>query len=729
MTTLLDEQYILHSGGMEKNCLKNILDQNINTHDENNICQLIRHSSYYDIDQFSSLVGTYKNELTIFSSNIQSINAKFNELEIFVEELDNINFKFSIICLQESCIAEGSDMTLSQLTGYTCITQGKSSSEKGGLVIYLDTKFRFEIIHKLNEFEHWEGQMIRVSKGGLPNSVIVCNIYRPPIMLHDQIRQFIDQLTTVLINIENKKTDVILAGDYNLNLLKLNENYMCSEFFDMLTSHGFLPQITMPTRFGQISGTLIDNFFFKSDNFSDTTKSGIFLKKLSDHQPYFLLIDIRLIKERTPKFIQINNQTEKAMDAVKNELITCNLYNKLDTNLLADVNANYEILQDAIRTAKDKHMPTKLVKFNKYKHKKAKWITQGLLNSIRFRDRLYARLKREKPNTLEYNTIFINLKTFNSILKRSIRAANKIHFEITFTKFHNDIKNTWKTINTIFSRNTKKESFPKKLSEDGNAIGITNPLDIANHFNEFFTSIGQNLANSINYSGDKNHRYYLQTDQSKIFKFKEITEKCIEMVINNLSPKNSFGYDGISTILLKHISPSIVKLITLLTNQIINTGVFPNKLKLAKVIPILKKDDPTYVTNYRPISLLPTISKVIDKIFATQLSDYFEENNLFAPNQYGFRMGHSTEHAALDLVDRIVTQMDKNETPINIFLDLSKAFDTIDHNILIDKLNYYGLAGYPLDGLCGGYTKNHYEKWPLYTVGYRLVCNFAVTQG
>ena len=100
---------------------------------------------------------------------------------------------------------------------------------------------------------------------------------------------------------------------------------MCSEFFDMLTSHGFLPQITMPTRFGQISGTLIDNFFFKSDNFSDTTKSGIFLKKLSDHQPYFLLIDIRLIKERTPKFIQINNQTEKAMDAVKNELITCYL--------------------------------------------------------------------------------------------------------------------------------------------------------------------------------------------------------------------------------------------------------------------------------------------------------------------------------------------------------------------------------------------------------------------
>ena len=144
----------------------------------------------------------------------------------------------------------------------------------------------------------------------------------------------------------------VIRAQFNANA-NGNAN-MCSEFFDMLTSLGFLPQITMPTRFGRISGTLIDNFFFKSDNLSDTTKSGIFLKKLSDHQPYFLLIDIRLIKERTPKFIQINNQTEKAMEAVKNELITCDLYNKLDTNLLADVNTNYEILQDAIRTAKDK---------------------------------------------------------------------------------------------------------------------------------------------------------------------------------------------------------------------------------------------------------------------------------------------------------------------------------------------------------------------------------------
>ena len=200
-----------------------------------------------------------------------------------------------------------------------------------------------------------------------------------------------------------------------------------------------------------------------------------------------------------------------------------------------------------------------------------------------------------------------------------------------------------------------------------NANDITNRLDIANTLNNFFTSIGRNLAQNINYSGDKNHSYYLKT-YNKIFKFKEIEQENIKTVINSLTNKSSVGIDGISTILLKCIAPSIIKPLTLITNQIMKTGIFPNKLKLAKVIPIYKKDDPTQVTNNRPISLLPVLSKVIEKTIAKQLSGYFEDNILFNQNQYGFRPGHSTEHAALELVDKITSQMDNNKTPINICL-------------------------------------------------------------
>ena len=140
-------------------------------------------------------------------------------------------------------------------------------------------------------------------------------------MLQDQIRQFINELSMVLSTIERKNNDVLLAGDFNINLLKLNENQICSEFFDSLLAHSFLPQITVPTRFGQFSHTLIDNFFLKSNNLAHKTIAEVFLKKLSDRQPYFVLINIKLTKERTSKYIQINIQTYVAMEKVKNELI------------------------------------------------------------------------------------------------------------------------------------------------------------------------------------------------------------------------------------------------------------------------------------------------------------------------------------------------------------------------------------------------------------------------
>ena len=114
---------------------------------------------------------------------------------------------------------------------------------------------------------------------------------------------------------------------------------------------------------------------------------------------------------------------------------------------------------------------------------------------------------------------------------------------------------------------------------------------------------------------------------------------------------------------------------------------------MQKIIPIFKKDDPSLFENYRPISLLPAISKVLEKLIFIQLYSYFNEKNCLYDNQYGLRAKYSTEYAAIELVNRIVTKMDKNYIPINVFIDLSKTFDTINHNILQNKLAYYGLNG------------------------------------
>lgn len=205
------------------------------------------------------------------------------------------------------------------------------------------------------------------------------------------------------------------------------------------------------------------------------------------------------------------------------------------------------------------------------------------------------------------------------------------------------------------------------------------------------------LAGKLDSSNLPPFHVYLTKNISTNFRFTNVTLYDIKSIIKNFDPKTSVGHDGISMKVIKLLDSNILEPLTLNINQSLTTGIFPDDLKIAKVLPIYKKDDDTLFDNYRPISLLPAISKLFERIVYNQLYNYFVLNKLLYYSQHGFRKLHSTETATLEFVDKIIQHLDSGNIPVAIFIDLSKAFDTIDHQILLYKLQYYGVSGTALN--------------------------------
>ena len=683
----LDESILQHYGGFDNNSLNSRF--NTDDDEENSQINMIKHSPYHDDKSFIDLLANNNKRFSVLSTNIESIFAKFTELEIFVEYLEQNDFHFSAICLQECWLASDQDISQIQLKGYQCIYQGKTCGRKGGLMIYLHEDFKYRV-KQLSEHSHiWESQYVEVYGGGLKKSILIGNIYRPPRNLNIHYRTFIEELTPILASFDKNNSEIILTGDFNINLLDINLKEIYSEIFDTFLSNSFYPKITLPTRFSNRKGTLLDNFFCKLSETTLNSTSGILVKQFSDHHPYFIFLDTLNKYQPNSRKIKISKQSQESVNSFISEIKNANITGKIDCDPLSCPSKNYDVVEQIINDAYTTHLPCKFVKFKKHKHKKNTWITQGIIRSIKFRDTLYKNLKSKLPGTEEFNHHKINLNTYNNILKRSIREAKKLYYESCFDRYKTDIRKTWSTINDILNKTKKKKDFPE-FFKDGNIL-INDRLTIANKFNVFFTNIGPNLASEINTPNHKHFKDYLNSPPKCTFQFQLIDETLTESLFDKLPNKSSSGYDNISLKLLKRLKTDLVSPITILVNQMLSTGVFPEKLKLAKVIPLYKKDEDSQFNNYRPISLLPAISKIFEKVIFIQLFSYFDCNKLFYNSQYGFRTGHSTELAVLEIIDRLVLEMDKGELPFNIYLDLSKAFDTLDHTILLQKLDYYGV--------------------------------------
>ena len=302
--TTTTNEILASCGGVQTHSLQHIFEEQQDDNSDN-IPDMLNPSLYYSNENAIDTLTLKNDAISVLSLNCQSLNAKIDELRSYITMFQTQNYQFSVICLQETWLDERADVNLLQIPGYNLITHSKICSAHGGLAIYIREGLHYrnltlEITNSATRI--WEGMFIEIT---IPNyyshhqnkKIIVGNIYRPPRDILENYTEFISQFDQLLTNLQTYGKEIVVAGDFNIDLLKIHEKQSHNEFLETVVANGFVPKIIYPTRFSRNSGSLIDNFFCKLSSYAGNTVAGILLQNISDHQPYFLTLDFPTKKE------------------------------------------------------------------------------------------------------------------------------------------------------------------------------------------------------------------------------------------------------------------------------------------------------------------------------------------------------------------------------------------------------------------------------------------------
>ena len=318
------------------------------------------------------------------------------------------------------------------------------------------------------------------------------------------------------------------------------------------------------------------------------------------------------------------------------------------------------------------------------------WITNDILHSIKSREKLYKKYIKAKDKDIKQNYHNRYKQIRNHILTES-RKSKKSYFQNFFPQNSNNIKNTLKGIKAIININSSRKSHPNSLLIKDKLI--TEPKAVAESFNNYFSSITSELQNKIQYYGKDFSTFLINSNPNNFF----IKPTNVVEVINNindLSSNKALGPNSIPTDIFHLIKLSVAQPLVNIINLSFEKGIYIDDLKFSKVIPIFKdKGSDLDFINFRPISLLSNINKIIEKLMHERLYSFLLKHKCIYELQFGFRGGHSTTHALIDLTEDIRKAIDDNMYAVGVFIDLQKAFDTVDHKILLKKLDHYGIRG------------------------------------
>ena len=614
-------------------------------------------------------------KFTSIGINIWSLaNTKhFAQLQIFIESLCFIP---SVIAINETYLTNNDPGPHCNLPNYSFISNCRNTCTGGGVGLYIHNSVQYKVRDDLTIMNEKIFESIFIETQNFKEPIIFGTVYRSSSYnTNEAITLFSEYLDNCLTIINNSNKSCVIQGDLNFDLLDVDDSAV-SNFKDKMFDFSFYSLINKPTRVTDTTATCIDHIW--SNIFDDDMISGIITEMIADHMVTFQLSNICLKDpvKRSNKKVEYEKIDFQKFECILGDADVDRIFH------CQDVDTAYGYLQDIINSAKD---------ISKYKIKKKirqnnVWFDKELLKLRDKKERLYKKYVKTKGDKTNYNQ---SKKRYEKLIIQKKRD----YYQSLIQRYNGNMKKTWDLIRNLLG-NTKQKDKISSMKIGGELC--SDSKIIANKFNSFFSNIPKALHNALpklsktrrmskclNYLRGKGIKNSLILNPTS---FSEVSQ-----IIRNFINKCSTGLDDMSPKLFKYFPDNIVHCLVHVFNLSLSQGKFIYCFKRSKVVPIHKSKDKFDMSNYRPISLLPVASKILEKIIHLRLYSFLSQNGFFYEKQFGFRANHSTDLAASYLVSQVCDALDNNLKVMSIFLDMSKAFDCVDHSILLQKMFTYGI--------------------------------------
>ena len=596
--------------------------------------------------------------LKIGHLNVNSILNKLDYIKILIKHFD-------VLAISESKLNSNSTDAELSIQDYN-LERLDRDSNGGGVMLYCHTKYSMIRQSKMcnQEFESlWVKLKSQNSK-----PIFLSVTYRSPSIKNpvDYTKRLCSYMTLCMKSIPFG-TEVFCVGDFNADYS--TNCALTSLLKDFSRSCNLKQLIDKPTRITETTSSIIDLIFTNSNKILEY---GSITCGISDHNIIYCNIKFKKPKYE-PKSIKFRSFKNFDKTSYVNDLLDADWSNFF---LSKKVDKAVDIFNQILLEIADKHAP---VREHRIKGQNAPWITDDFLSAIRERDFLLK--KATKFNRTEDWNDFRKKRNNVNKLKNNLKRT---YYNRTLRESKNNPRELWKKIRELIP-----DQASTKITELNDEVGsiINENKGIANHLNSFFVNIGAELASKF----PKNNTSQIRLESpKKMFRFKPFTVEQIAKILKSLDTKKSSGTDRISVRILKEGSSVLIDKLLFIYNLSITTSTVPRLWKIKQVSPIYKSGERNVAGNYRPISVMSTTMKIFEKLVYGQFMEFILENKILHNNQSGFRQGFSTSTAALDVKDYIVECLKADKFVCAVLLDLSKAFDTVDHTILLKKLYCYG---------------------------------------